>query len=66
MRNAKEGIRDCAVDTRFMASFGRGLFEYDWDVVHEADIRKMNDGKVGRPFVYSDALMSWSSILRRC
>ena len=64
MRNAKEGIRDCAVDTRSMASFGRGLFEYDWDVGHEADIRKMNDGKVGRPFVYSDALMYWASILR--
>lgn len=58
------GKRDCVLDTKAMERFGRELFEYDWDVGHAADIRSMNEGKVGHPFVYSSNLIAWIVILR--
>ena len=56
MGKGSEGKRDCVSDTRAMEEFGRRLFEFIWDVGHPADIRSMNEGKVGHPFVYSNSL----------
>ena len=47
-----------------MEQFGRQLFDFDWDVGHAADIRRMNEGKVGHPFVFSDQLIIWIVMLR--
>lgn len=47
-----------------MAELGRRLFDFDWDSLHEDDVSAMNDCKVGRPYVYSDALISWIVLLR--
>ena len=64
MEKGSEGKRDCKLDTEAMGIFGRNLFEYDWDVGHPADIRSMNHGKIGHPFVYSNALILWIVMLR--
>ena len=47
-----------------MEQFGRQLFDFDWDVGHTADIRRMNEGKVGHPFVFSNQLIIWIVMLR--
>jgi hypothetical protein len=47
-----------------MAEFGRKLFDFDWDSTYSDDIRRMNDGKIGHPFVSNDALIAWVIILR--
>ena len=47
-----------------MAEFGRKLFDFDWDRTYSDDIERMNDGKVGHPFVFSDALIAWIVLLR--
>ena len=64
MEKGSEGKRDCDLDTKAMEEFGRRLFEFRWDVGHPADIRSMNQGKVGHPFVYSNALILWIVMLR--
>ena len=64
MRKESEGKRDYDLDTKAMEEFGRRLFEFSWDVGHPADIRSMNQGKVGHPFVYSDSLILWIVMLR--
>ena len=64
MEKRSESKRDCGLDTGAMEEFGRRLFEIGWDVGHLADIRSMNDGKVGHPFVYSNALILWIVMLR--
>ena len=64
MEKGSEGKRDCGLDTKAMGLFGRNLFEYDWDVGHPADIRRMNSGKIGHPFVYSNNLITWIGLLR--
>ena len=56
--------RDCALDTKAMAEFGRKLFDFDWDLTYSDDIGRMNDGKVGHPFVFSDNLIAWIALLR--
>lgn len=30
-----------------------------WKPIFEEDLKRMNEGKVGRPFLYSDALIIW-------
>ena len=47
-----------------MAEFGRKLFDFDWDSTHSEDIERMNGGKVGHPFVFSDNLIAWAVLLR--
>ena len=64
MEKGSEGKRDCGLDTKAMEEFGKRLFEFSWDVGHPADIRSMNQGKVGHPFVYSNALILWIVMLR--
>ena len=64
MENGNGSKRDCALDTNAMEELGRRLFDYSWDVGHAADIQRMNEGKRGHPFVYSDALIAWIVLLR--
>ena len=64
MGDVSEPKRDCALDTKAMAEFGRKLFDFDWDSTYSDDIERMNDGKVGHPFVFSDALIAWIVLLR--
>ena len=64
MGDVSEPKRDCALDTKAMAKFGRKLFDFDWNSTYSDDIRGMNDGKIGHPFVFSDALIAWTIILR--
>jgi len=47
-----------------MADFGRKLFDFDWDSTYSDDIRRMNKGKVGHPFVFSDNLIARVVLLR--
>ena len=56
--------RDCALDTKAMEEFGKRLFRSGWDRTYSDDIERMNDGKVGHPFVFSDALIAWIVLLR--
>ena len=64
MEKGSEGKRNCDLDTKAMEEFGKRLFEFRWDVGHPADIRSMNHGKIGHPFVYSNALILWIVMLR--
>ncbi|MBE6525816.1 MAG: IS5 family transposase [Thermoplasmata archaeon] len=64
MGNVSAGKRDCGLDTRAMEEFGRKLFDFDWNLTYSDDIRRMNDGKVGHPFVFSDSLIAWIVLLR--
>lgn len=64
MGDGSEPKRDCALDVRAMAGFGRKLFDFDWDLTHSRDLERMNDGKIGHPFVFSDALIAWIVLLR--
>ena len=64
MGDAAERKRDCGLDTKAMAEFGRSLFDFDWNLSHSEDVSSMNDGKIGHPFVYSDALIRWIVLLR--
>lgn len=52
------------LDTRVMEEFGRKLFDFDWNLTYSDDIRRMNNGKLGYSFVFSDSLIAWIVFLR--
>jgi len=56
--------RNCALDTKAMESFGRKLFDLGWGKTFDDDLALMNENKIGHPFMFSSAFISWALLLR--
>jgi hypothetical protein len=56
--------RDYSVDNDAMQAFECELFYGKWTETAETDIKAMNEGKFGRPFVFPDSMIEWGMMYR--
>ena len=56
-RDASADKRDYDVDTKAMVGFAKKLFDRSWMERIYSDLEVMNGGKVGHPYVYTDAMI---------
>ncbi len=64
IRDASITKRDCDLDTRSMEEYARSLLERGWTETVNEDLEKMNGGKKGRPFVFTDKMIGWGDRLK--
>jgi len=62
--DASVSKRDFGLDTRSMEEFARSLFGREWTETIMNDLGRMNAGKKGRPFVFTDGMVRWANRLR--
>ena len=58
--DASADKRDYDVDTEAMTRFAKKLFDRAWMKRIFSDLELMNGGKVGHPYVYTDAMIIWA------
>lgn len=63
-RDASVTKRDCGLDTGSMEEYARSLLERGWTETVNEDLEKMNGGKKGRPFVFTDEMTEWGDRLK--
>ena len=62
--DASADKRDYDVDTKAMTRFAKKLFDRSWMKRIFSDLEVMNGGKVGHPYVYTDAMIIWAMTIR--
>lgn len=62
--DASADKRDCDLDTRAMVKFAKKLFDRSWMKRIFSDLEVMNGGKVGHPYVFTDAMIIWALTIR--
>ena len=63
-RDASADKRDYDVDTKAMVGFAKKLFDRSWMERIYSDLEVMNGGKVGHPYVYTDAMIIWAVTIK--
>jgi len=63
-RDASVSNRDFGLDTRAMGDFAEYLIDDSWTETIEKDLLAMNEGKIGRPFSFTDKAIEWAVRLK--